>query len=133
MRTRRTADACAPIPSSATDSGAIVRRHVLFAASWCCVNVAIAQSPPYASVQPILAKHNCLACHAVDKKVVGPGYLEVAAKYKGNANARAYLAQKIKAGGSGVWGPVPMPPNPGITDPEIKTVLDWTLSGAPTK
>jgi cytochrome c len=94
---------------------------------------AFAQPASFAAVQPALAKNNCLACHAVDKKLVGPAYTEVAAKYKGDAKARAYLPQKIKAGGSGVWGPVAMPPNPQISDAEIKTVVDWILAGAPAK
>ena len=87
----------------------------------------------YAVAQPILNKNGCLACHALDKKVVGPSYVDVAAKYKGKADAPAYLAQKIKAGGVGVWGQVPMPPNPGISEADTKTVVDWLLSGAPAK
>ena len=58
-----------------------------------------------------MKKDGCAACHAVDKKIVGPAYKEVAAKYKGDKDAAAKLAKKVKEGGSGVWGPMPMPPN----------------------
>lgn len=68
---------------------------------------------------------NCMACHAVDKKVVGPAYKDVAAKYK--AGDVAKLAAKIKSGGSGVWGAVPMPPN-NVTDDEAKKLATWVLS-----
>lgn len=75
-------------------------------------------------------KYNCTACHAVDKKMVGPAYKDVAAKYKGDASAAAKLAEKVKKGGSGVWGPVPMPPNAAVPDADIKTLVDWVLAGA---
>lgn len=71
---------------------------------------------------------NCLACHAVDKKVVGPAYKEVAAKYKGDKTAEAKLIEKVQKGGSGVWGQVPMPPNPQVNPAEAKTLVAWVLS-----
>ena len=74
------------------------------------------------------AKSGCTACHAIDKKVVGPAYVDVAAKYKGDAGAPAKLAKKIKEGGSGVWGPVPMPPNAAVSDADIKTLVTYILS-----
>lgn len=70
---------------------------------------------------------NCMSCHAVDKKLVGPAYKDVAAKYKGDAKAPAALAAKVKAGGKGVWGEVPMPPN-NVTDDEAKKLVAWVLS-----
>ena len=70
---------------------------------------------------------NCMACHAVDKKLVGPAYKEVAAKYKGDKGAAATLAAKVKAGGKGVWGQVPMPPN-NVTDDEAKKLVAWVLA-----
>lgn len=70
---------------------------------------------------------NCMACHAVDKKVVGPAYKDVAAKYKGDKNAVATLAAKIKAGGKGNWGEVPMPPN-NVTEAEAKELATWVLA-----
>ena len=73
-------------------------------------------------------KYNCTACHQVDKKVVGPAYKDVAKKYKGQADAAAKLAEKVKKGGSGVWGPVPMPPNAAVPDGDIKKLVDWILA-----
>jgi cytochrome c len=76
----------------------------------------------------LATKSQCMACHAVDKKVVGPSYKEVAAKYKGDKTAEAKLFEKVKKGGSGVWGPVPMPPNTAVKDEDIKTLVKWVLS-----
>jgi len=74
-------------------------------------------------------KDNCLSCHAVDHKVVGPAYKDVAKKYAGDKGAEAKLIAKVKAGGSGVWGPIPMPPNsPAVSDADIKTLVKWVLS-----
>lgn len=88
-------------------------------------------APDFAQVKDILTKNACLACHAVDKKVIGPGYNEVAAKHKGQADAAAVLTKHIKEGSSGVYGPIPMPPNVGISDADIKVVVDWLVAGAP--
>ena len=71
---------------------------------------------------------NCLACHAVDSKVVGPGFKEVAAKYAGDKAAAAALATKIIAGGSGVWGAIPMPANPQVKEADAKKLATWILS-----
>ena len=73
-------------------------------------------------------KDGCGACHAVDKKIVGPAYTEVAAKYKGDAGALAKLTQKVKTGGAGVWGQVPMPPNAQVPDDDIKALVSWILT-----
>ncbi|HEX4984975.1 MAG TPA: c-type cytochrome [Burkholderiales bacterium] len=70
---------------------------------------------------------NCLACHAIDKKLVGPAYTEVAKKYKGNKEAEAKLIKKVINGGGGVWGTIPMPPNP-VKEDEAKTLVEWVLS-----
>ena len=70
---------------------------------------------------------NCMACHAIDKKLVGPAYKDVAAKYKGDAKAPAMLAAKIKAGGKGVWGEIPMPPN-NVTPEEATKLANWVLA-----
>ncbi|OVZ60615.1 cytochrome C [Pigmentiphaga sp. NML080357] len=93
---------------------------------------AVAQAPP-ASPQQLAKQHNCLACHAAATKLVGPSYQDVAAKYRDDPKAPEYLATKIKQGSSGVWGPVPMPPNAGLNDAEVKTLVDWILAGAPDK
>ena len=76
--------------------------------------------------EALAKKHNCTACHAIDKKLVGPAYKDVAAKYKGQ-NVAAKLQEKVKKGGQGVWGPVPMPPNAAVPDADIKTLGDWIL------
>ena len=79
--------------------------------------------------ESLAKKDGCFACHAVDKKVIGPGYKEVAAKYKGDKSAEAKLTEKVKKGGSGVWGQIPMPPNsPQVKDEDIKTIVQWVLS-----
>jgi cytochrome c len=76
----------------------------------------------------LLQKSGCTACHSDNKKIVGPAYDEVAAKYKGDAGAAAKLADKVKKGGSGVWGPVPMPPNAAVPDADIKTMVAYILA-----
>jgi cytochrome c len=70
----------------------------------------------------------CLACHAIDKKVVGPSYKDVAAKYKGDAKAEAMLVQKVLKGGVGAWGQIPMPPNSTVKEAEAKILVKWVLS-----
>lgn len=82
-----------------------------------------------AAAKALAQKSGCLACHSVDQKVLGPAYKDVAAKYKGDKTAEAKLVEKVKKGGSGVWGPMPMPPNsPQVKDADIKTVVEWILS-----
>lgn len=71
---------------------------------------------------------NCMACHAVDKKLVGPSYKDVAAKYAGQKDAVDKLAAKIIKGGSGVWGPVPMPPNAQVSEADAKTLAAWVMA-----
>ena len=71
---------------------------------------------------------NCMACHAIDKKLVGPAYKEVAAKYAGQKDAVDKLSAKIMKGGSGVWGPVPMPANTQVNEAEAKKLAAWVLS-----
>jgi cytochrome c5 len=78
--------------------------------------------------EALMQKDGCAACHGVDKKIVGPAYQDVAAKYKGDAGALAKLVQKVKAGGSGVWGQIPMPPNPNVPDDDIKALVSWILA-----
>jgi cytochrome c len=86
-----------------------------------------AAAPAFASAELAKAK-NCMACHATDKKLVGPAYKDVAAKYAGQKDAVDKLAQKIIKGGSGVWGPVPMPPNANVSEAEAKTLAAWVLT-----
>ncbi|HUW25950.1 MAG TPA: c-type cytochrome [Gallionella sp.] len=72
-------------------------------------------------------KNNCVSCHAIDKKVVGPAWADVAKKYKGDAGAAAHLDTVIAKGGKGVWGPMPMPPSPKVTAEERKELVDFVL------
>jgi cytochrome c len=88
---------------------------------------AAVASPAFANAE-MAQKKNCLACHAADKKVIGPAYKEVAAKYAGQKDAADKLAQKILKGGSGVWGAVPMPANPQVNEAEAKQLATWILS-----
>lgn len=89
----------------------------------------LSASPAFAS-EALAKSKNCLACHAVDKKLVGPAYKEIAAKYAGQPDAVATLATKVRQGGSGVWGKVPMPPNDPklVSDADVKTLVEWILS-----
>ncbi|MDO8276932.1 MAG: c-type cytochrome [Burkholderiaceae bacterium] len=84
-------------------------------------------APAFAD-QALATAKNCMACHAVDKKVLGPAYKEVAKKYAGQKDAVDKLASKILKGGSGVWGPVPMPANPQVSDAESKKLAAWVMS-----
>jgi cytochrome c len=72
----------------------------------------------------------CLACHAVDHRIVGPSLRDVAARYKGDASAEAKLVAKVRQGGSGVWGDVPMPPHPTLDDALARALVGWILGGA---
>ncbi len=81
-----------------------------------------------ASAQAMMQKDGCAACHAIDKKVIGPAYQDVAAKYKGDKDAVAKLSDKVKKGGVGEWGQIPMPPNSFVSDPDIKDLVSWILT-----
>ena len=83
---------------------------------------------PVLADQALATSKNCMACHAVDKKLVGPSYKDVAAKYAGQKDAVDKLSAKIMKGGSGVWGPVPMPANPQVTEAEAKKLAAWVLT-----
>lgn len=80
------------------------------------------------AAEALANKSGCIACHNVDKKVIGPAYKDVAGKYRTDKDALAKLSEKVKKGGAGVWGQVPMPPNPQVSDAEIKTLVTWILS-----
>lgn len=88
----------------------------------------LALAAPAFADQALATAKNCMACHAVDKKLVGPAYKEVAAKYAGDKSAVDKLAAKILKGGSGVWGAVPMPANAQVNDAEAKKLAAWVLS-----
>lgn len=89
--------------------------------------LAFAAAPAWAS-DDLARKNGCAACHAPDKKVVGPSWKDIAGKYKGDAKAVDTLADKVKAGGKGVWGQVPMPPQAKVADADLKAILGWALS-----
>lgn len=93
--------------------------------------VAMMSAPATASME-IVKKARCVACHAVDKKLVGPSYRDVAAKYEGQAGASSALFDKVRHGGSGVWGAIPMTPNDEskISDDNLKAAINWILAGA---
>lgn len=93
---------------------------------------AIGLMPAAHASEAIATKAGCMACHAKDKKLVGPAFKDVGAKYKADAGAVAKLSEKVRKGGAGVWGPIPMSPNPAdkISDDDLKTVLEWILKGA---
>lgn len=73
-------------------------------------------------------KNNCMACHGIDKKILGPAFKDVAKKYKGNADAVALLSKKVKEGGSGVWGTMPMSPNKNVSDADLKIMVEYVLA-----
>ena len=81
----------------------------------------------------IARKNACMGCHAVDRKLVGPSFQQIAGKYKGDAQAQARLETKVKDGGSGVWGVLPMPSHRSMNGADIKTVVGWILAGSPSK
>jgi len=90
---------------------------------------ALALTAGVASADQALAqKSACMSCHQLAKKVVGPALNDIAKKYKGDAKAADHLVTVIKKGGKGVWGPVPMPPHPQVSDDNAKKLADWVLS-----
>ena len=92
--------------------------------------VGSAHAVDAAAAKTLATQKACLACHAADKKLVGPSYKDVAAKHKGQADALTKVAARIKSGGSGMYGPVPMPPQPTLKDDELKLLAAWILAGA---
>ena len=96
---------------------------VLFAAG-------LAAAAPAQANLDLAKKSNCLSCHAVDKKMVGPAFLDVSRKYAGDKDAAKALAAKVKAGTKGTWGQIPMPPNPGVKDADVDALVKWILAGA---
>jgi len=85
-------------------------------------------APAALAAEALAKKHNCTACHAVDKKLVGPSYKDVAKKYAGQAGAEKTLAEKVKKGGQGVWGQIPMPPNPNVPDGDLAAMIKYVLA-----
>ena len=98
-------------------------KRVLFAFA-----VAVSVTAPALADQALATSKNCMACHAVDKKLVGPAYKDVAKKYVGQKDAADKLAAKIRGGGTGVWGVIPMPANPQVNEADSKKLAAWVLS-----
>lgn len=94
------------------------------------IAAGLAVAVPAGANQELAKKNNCMSCHQIDKKLVGPSYQDIAKKYAGNSDAPKALAAKIKSGGKGNWGEVPMPPNPAVKDADIATLAKWILAGA---
>ena len=90
--------------------------------------LALPAALPARASEELAKKHACFACHATDKKLVGPSYKDVAAKYRTDKGAAAKLFEKVKKGGTGVWGQVPMPPNAAVPDADIRALVKWVLS-----
>ena len=90
--------------------------------------MTLAVAAPAFADQALATSKNCMACHSVDKKLVGPSFKDIAAKYAGQAGAADKLASKVVKGGSGVWGPVPMPANAQVNDADAKKLVDWILA-----
>ena len=101
-------------------------KHILFSALL-SVTAVLATAPAFAD-QALATAKNCMACHAVDKKLVGPAFKDVAAKYKNDKTAVDKLAAKVIAGGGGTWGAVPMPANPQVNEADAKKLVAWVLS-----
>lgn len=99
-------------------------KNVLLAAG---VALALAATPAL-SQEALAQKNGCLACHAVDKKVIGPAYKDVANKYRGDKEAEGKLVEKVKKGSQGVWGQIPMPPNSNVSDADAHSLVKWILS-----
>jgi len=107
--------------------GRINAATLVIATSACALLGTSAVSMAATDGAALAAKYNCTACHAADKTIVGPSYKQVAAKYAGDSGAAAKLEQKVKNGGGGVWGAIPMPPN-NVPDADLKALVAWILS-----
>ena len=88
----------------------------------------MATADDQAAAMALAQKNACLSCHGVDKKIVGPAYKDIAKKYAGDKGAHAKLVAKVKAGGKGVWGEIPMPPNPQVSAADADKIVSWILS-----
>ncbi|MEY3509602.1 MAG: hypothetical protein RJA56_676 [Pseudomonadota bacterium] len=107
-------------------------KHIMLAVA-AIVGANGAQAMDAAAAKALASKSACMGCHAVDRKMVGPAYKDVAAKHKGQADAVDKVAARIKSGGSGMYGPIPMPAQPNLKPDELKLLAQWILAGAPDK
>jgi cytochrome c len=102
-------------------------QYLAFAAGWFVATSASA-ALDNATAEAMMKKDGCAACHTIDKKLIGPPYVDVAAKYKGDKDAVTKLTDKVKKGGVGVWGQIPMPPNAQVPEADIKELVTWILT-----
>ena len=105
-----------------------MRRQLALLAATLLASSGVSAALDNKAAEEMMRKDGCAACHAIDKKVVGPPFQEVAAKYQGDAKAAAMLIEKVKKGGSGVWGETPMPPNSYVSDGDIEALVTWVLT-----
>jgi len=105
-----------------------MKRHWIALAAGMSVAGGASAALDNTAAEAMMKKDGCVACHAIDKKVIGPAYQEVAAKYKGDKDAATKLVDKVKKGGVGVWGQIPMPPNAQVPDADIKELVAWMLT-----
>lgn len=94
----------------------------------CAISAAMALAGVAQANEKLAQSSGCMTCHGIDKKVIGPSYKDIAAKYRNDKGAQGALEKKVKAGGKGVWGDIPMPPNAHVKDADIKTLVAWVLS-----
>ncbi|SRR5258706_4819605 len=104
-----------------------MRMLLVFSVLAGCLVLPAAAAVSESEAVALTAKYNCKVCHTTNKKLVGPSYQDVAKKYSGDATSASKLAIKIKQGGSGAWGSIPMPPN-NVPDPDLKKLVEWILS-----
>ncbi|XQM31496.1 c-type cytochrome [Burkholderia gladioli] len=115
--------------------GVTIHRAAAFAAMAVLLGAGLAAAPAARAADDGLrvARANaCMGCHAVNRKLVGPSFKDVAARYKNDPGAAAKLEKKVRDGGSGVWGVIPMPAHPGMSDADVKAVVKWVLAGSPS-
>ena len=116
-------------PPPATLQSGVVATTTMVAAATTAAPVAAKSISGAAAAMALTQKNGCVACHGLDGKIVGPGFREIAKKYAGRADATDYMAGKIKAGGAGVWGAIPMPPQ-SLPDADVKAIAQWLADGA---
>jgi cytochrome c len=106
----------------------MIRRIEMKSLGLLAAAMLVATALPVQASETLAEDNNCLGCHSVEEKLIGPAFKDVAAKYKGQKDAAAMLADKVRKGGSGVWGPVKMPANPKISDKDLKAIIAWVLA-----
>lgn len=102
--------------------------HPFYMARWVLPMLVLGATTASHAQENLAAKYACVACHSAEKKLVGPAWKEIAAKYAGGSKSAEVLAQSIKKGGSGNWGPIPMPPQPTLPDPDALSLAQWILA-----